>query len=152
TTIHTAYQLWRRGMILQAGILLRNSIEASAFAVQLHSEPAIHSRYLKGQLSTTKAIGKAAKILGPTGPNIRMQYGELSSHFVHVGSIQRMLLTWHIDIRKDKLPLQILLLDVKLAYYLLEVCTEFCLYDRISDSHYWQRNGNHLAFDPTPDA
>jgi hypothetical protein len=151
-TIDTAYELWRRGLLLQTGILLRNSIEASAFALQLRTEPAIHNQFRSGRLSSTKAIAKAAKILGLTGPNIKQQYGELSKHFVHIGAVQRGLLTWHIDIRKDKMPLQILLLDLKLAFYLLEVCTEFCLYDRITDSLYWQKSGSYPAFDPTPEA
>ncbi|PWU08170.1 MAG: hypothetical protein C5B47_05110 [Verrucomicrobia bacterium] len=152
TTIHTAYQLWRNGRLLQTGILLRNSIEASAFAVQLHSEPTIHSQYLSGQLSSTKAIAKAAKVLGPTGPNIKEQYDELSKHFVHIGPLQRASLTWHIDIRKDKIPLQVVLLDLKWAYYLLEVCAEFCLFHRMSDGRYWRRSANHLAFEPTAEA
>lgn len=147
-TVKTAYELWRRGLLLQTGILLRSAVESSAFAVVLHQQPALHAAYRKRKISSSKAVSQAITILGEAGPNIGQLYGALSSHFVHVGLIQRNPLTWHIDIRKDKLPLQIVLLDLKLTYYLLDVCSEFCLYNRILGHRYWTKDADNLLFKP----
>jgi hypothetical protein len=152
TTTKTAYELWRRGLLLQTGTLLRSAVEASAFAVLLHDRPAVHGRYRANQFSSSKAVSQATKILGSVGQEHARLWGELSKHFVHVGPFQRRLSTWHIDIRGNKLPLQIVLLDLKWTYYLLDVCTEFCLYDSITDARYWQKTGRDLVFQPTGEA
>ena len=134
-TADASYELWRRGLLLQTGMLLRNIVEASAFALLLHHKPSIDTQYRSGRFSSTRAM-----------------YGQLSKDFVHIGRLHRGLLTWHIDIRKDKMPLQVVLLDLKLTYFLLEVCTEFCLYDRIAASRYWKQTASRLDFQPTPEA
>jgi len=151
-TADASYELWRRGLLLQTGMLLRNVVEASAFAVLLHHKPSINTPYRSGRFSSAMAISQAAKILGHDAPDIKRLYGQLSKDFVHIGRLHRGLLTWHIDIRKDKMPLQVVLLDLKLTYFLLEVCTEFCLYDRIAASRYWKQTASKLDFQPTPEA
>ena len=69
-TAGTSYELWRRGLLLQTGILLRNVVEASAIAVLLHREPARLERYRAGKVSSTRSISFAADIIGPNGPDI----------------------------------------------------------------------------------
>ena len=152
TTTKTAYELWRQGLLLQTGTLLRNAVEASAFAVSLRSNPEKHGRYRTGQLSSTKAISQAVRNLGSVGQDVVKLWGELSKHFVHISPFHRRLLTWHIDIRGDKLPLQIVLFDLKWSFYLLEVCTEFCLCDSSTDHRYWEKIGSRLVFQPTAKA
>jgi hypothetical protein len=87
TTTQTAYELWRRGLLLQTGTLLRNAIEASAFAVSLRSNPEKHGRYRTGQLSSTNAISQAVRNLGSVGRDIVKLWGELSKHFVHISPV-----------------------------------------------------------------
>lgn len=121
-------------------------------AVSLRSNPEKHGRYRTGQLSSTKAISQAVRNLGSAGQDVVKLWGELSKHFVHISPSHRRLLTWHIDIRGDKLPLQIVLFDLKWSFYLLEVCTEFCLYDSSTDRRYWEKIGSDLVFQPTAEA
>jgi len=131
---------------------LAQCFESSAFAVWLRSNPGEHGRYRAGRLSSTNAISHAVRNLGAVGQDLVKLWGELSKHFAHIGPFYRRLLTWHIDIRGDKLPLQIVLFDLKWSFYLLEVCTEFCLYDSITDHRYWEKIGSDLIFRPNVEA
>jgi hypothetical protein len=149
TTVLTSYELWRRGLLLQTGVLLRNVLESSALAVVLSRDSALHSQYRDGDLFSTKLLSRAVTMLGLPGQDLARLYGQFSEHFVHISPMYRRLATWHMDLRRDKLPSQVVLLDVKFTFYLLDLCTEFCLYDTISEAHYWQRTESGLNFQPT---
>jgi len=142
-TIETARNLWRRGLLLQAGILLRSAIEGLATVVALWSNRDLHVRYRQGRFESTHAVGIARQLLPQMGEYLATLYGIFSEHFTHMGRPYRGLLIATPEVNDDDgVRLRGFLVLLKGAYLLTDAVSEFTFFDFCTDPVYWKRQEN----------
>jgi hypothetical protein len=79
-----AIELWRRGLLNQEAILLRNAIETLATAAVLYGDEASYRRYKKGQFDSAKALTTVKKVWPVIGSMLAKADGFFSNEFVRL--------------------------------------------------------------------
>jgi hypothetical protein len=89
TTVGAALEIWRRGMLLPVGILLRNALELVATVAVITHDKQAYERYERGEYKSTTAFTDVRKAWPYIGGEIAKIAGFLSNEFVHVGVTSR---------------------------------------------------------------
>ena len=150
-SIVAAIEIWRRGFLLQTGVLLRNVVETIATAAVLDSDPKAYEAYKRGSLESSKSFTKLKKIWPNGGSILSKLSGDLSNEFTHLGKMYR---SWHaltLDLSEnDILGLRTMLLSIKLSLHSLDVLSEVTCYNFCPKPRYFKRvEANKYLYDPT---
>jgi hypothetical protein len=125
TTVLAAVELWRRGLLLPVGILLRNALETIATVAVITHDKQAYERYQGGEYKSAEAFTDVKKAWPWIGGEIARISGFLSNEFVHVGETYR---TW-VAISKmltegDLRSLRRMMLPLKMTIYTFDLVTE----------------------------
>lgn len=144
-------ELWRRGLLNQEAILLRNAVETLATAAVLYGDEASYRDYKNGRLNSAKSLTTVKKVWPVIGSMLAKVDGSFSNEFVHLGEIYR---SWarinivaneaHIEsVRQMLTPIQFVLL-------VLDFLSEVTCYQYVNSPRYWRALGDgKYEFSPT---
>lgn len=153
TTTTAALELWRRGLVLQVGILLRNAIEAAATAAVISSDKVANEQYRLGRYNSAEAFSHVKKTWPVMGSFLGKANGILSGEFVHVGKTYRAWhhVAWRIT-EDDIQTLRSTLLPIKMTLYVFDVLSEWVCWEAVSSARYWEKVGaNEYRYRVSPD-
>ncbi len=142
TTAMAASELWRRGFLLQVGILLRNALETIATAAVISMDRAAHDQYRQGRFDSSEAFTRVKKLWPEIGPFLARASGVLSNEFVHVGeSYQGWQRISAALTEKDLECLKSMLLPLKVAFHVADVLSEMVCLEVVTSPRYWKNIG-----------
>lgn len=153
-TMTAALELWRRGFLMQEGVLIRNALEAIATSAVLNSDKQAYDLYKKGLLHSSKAITRAKAVWPVFGESLSRYYGFLSEEFTHLGDSYRSLQVLPFNLKDHHVrSLRHMLSPIIYCFHFLEVLSELTCYDFCARHLYWERVGsNAFQFKMTDEA
>ncbi len=152
TSVGGAVELWRRGFVLQVGVLLRNALEATATAAVVNASHDEWKAYDRGVFKSSASIGKVKTLWPLFAPYIGKANGVLSNQFSHMGKLYR---SWQ-KVTPGKLEqseikdLKASVIAIKAILILLELESEATSFHVCSDRRYWVlKRAGVLSLQPT---
>ena len=144
-TLMGATSLLRQGFYLQAAILVRSILEASATVLHLIQQPDDVKRFESGSLPLKEVMRSAKDALPPFGA----LYGFFSEQFVHISALHGTLQPVRpYRGRSDELDVTIGF--IRLCTWILYVTVELLFVDLLGpEAKYWRtRESGSVAYDP----
>jgi hypothetical protein len=140
TTATAALELWRRGLLLQVGILVRNALETVATTAVITSDKSANERYQSGRYRSAAVFSDVKKTWPVMGATLAKSTGFLSEEFVHGGESYRIWLGISPGLTDgDVGNLRSMLLPVKVAFYVIDLLSEVVCWEMVSNPRYWER-------------
>lgn len=154
SSIVGAIELWRRGLVLQVGMLLRNALEVLATAVCITADKSVYDSFVRKQLKSSSCVTDVKRFFFPLGPSIGSTYGWLSNEFTHIG--KDFYRTWHLvhanPTIDDIVALRAMLMPMKYTLHTLDLLSDLTCYDLCEVHRYWAREApNRYKFHRSPE-
>lgn len=141
-----ALELVRRGFRLEPGILVRANLEQLSVVCHIAINPNDACLLQAGQISSTKTISSAKKVIPPFG----QLYGLLSRYFAHVSHLHHDYLNPITTYEAGDEALEMNFRFIRSAVWMQLVVSEFALFDSLSGHRYFRRlTADSLIFAPS---
>lgn len=141
-----ATQLLRSGYVLQPGIVIRSILESISTVLHLIDRPEDFSKYVSGELQSTKTIAAAKKAI----PFFGILYKNFSENFAHIGEFHREIQ----QVKKYEAQNEALTLNLsflRLTVWLIYLTAELLFNELVSKPRYWHREANGFVYNPSED-
>lgn len=139
-----ATQLLRSGYVLQPGIVIRSILESISTVFHLIDRPEDFSKYVNGDLKSTKTIAAAKKAI----PSFGLLYKNFSENFAHIGDFHREIQ----QVKKYETLNEALALNLsflRLTVWLIYLTAELLFNELTSTPRYWHRKANGFMYNPS---
>lgn len=158
-TVVSAIELARKGYVTEPLILLRHVLECVCAALDVHQDAAKIQEICSHKYESTKAIGRAKRIVPVIGPF----YGFLSNTMAHVG-IMATAPQWVAQHKQGPVrgllvgggfdetrlwQFELVLHQIELGIDVFSTVVENIFFEELSDHMYWKKDNKQLQYAPS---
>lgn len=139
TSVTGALSLLRHGFRLQAGMVVRSTVEMLAVVFHLRVRGDDLAKIRSGEMKSTKAVTTARKVLPPFGE----LYGLMSDQFVHISSLH-LTMQPLVEYSERDDSVRSALWAVQVGAWLTYVAAELTYLELVANPRYWKWLGPDL--------